>query len=104
MDYNEDKVDEITMALLCLVMSGDEKGGQAWKTFETRTLDRLHAKGWIADPKMQSPYVQLTSEGVAMAKALFAKHCHLSCSPFGLTRFRSSSLRDQLQPVEAESQ
>jgi len=55
MDYNEDKVDEITMALLYLVMSRDERGGQAWKTFETRTLDRLHAKGWIADPKMKSP-------------------------------------------------
>ena len=75
MDYNEDRVDEITMALLYLVMSGDEKGGQAWKTFEAQTLDRLHAKGWIGEPKRRSPYVRVTPEGVAMAKALFAKHC-----------------------------
>jgi len=75
MAYNEDKVDEITMALLYLVMSGDENGGQAWKTFEAQTLDRLHAKGWIAEPKRKSPYVQVTPEGMSMAKALFAKHC-----------------------------
>ena len=75
MDYDEDKVDEITMALLYLVMSRGEQGGQAWKTFETRTLDRLHAKGWIADPQSRSPYVQVTPEGVTMTETLFAKHC-----------------------------
>ena len=75
MDYDQDKVDELTMALLYLVMSRREQGGQAWKTFEARTLDRLHTKGWIADPKSRSPYVQVTPEGVTMAKTLFAKHC-----------------------------
>ena len=74
MDYDKDKVDEITMALLYLVMSHDEWGAQAWKTFEWATMDRLHAKGWISQPKSKAASVRVTPEGVKKAEELFRKY------------------------------
>lgn len=75
MDYDKDKVDELTLALLYLAMSRDEWGAQAWKTFEWATMDRLHEKGWISEPKGKSALVRVTPEGVNKAEALFRKHC-----------------------------
>ena len=43
MDFNEDKVDEFTLALLCLVMHDEtEEGARAWKGFDWDTMNRLH--------------------------------------------------------------
>ena len=74
MEYDKDKVDEMTMALLYLVMSEDVWGGQAWKTFEWATMDRLHEKGWISDPKSKAASLRVTPEGVRQATELFKKH------------------------------
>ena len=74
MDYDKDKVDEMTLALLYLVMSRDGEGGQAWKTFEWATMDRLHEKGWISDPKSRSASVWMSKEGADKAEELFRKH------------------------------
>jgi hypothetical protein len=41
----------------------------AWKGFEWATLDRLHAKGLIGDPKNKNKSVALTDEGVTEAVA-----------------------------------
>jgi DNA-binding PadR family transcriptional regulator len=35
------------------------------------TLDRLHAKGYIADPKSRDKSVAMTEEGKARAEELF---------------------------------
>lgn len=53
MDYDPDKVDEMTLALLYLVTTERQEGlgARAWKGFDWSTLDRLHAMGWIQDPK-----------------------------------------------------
>ena len=76
MAYDKDKVDEMTMALLDLVMwqeRGDEFG-RAWKGFDWDTMDRLHEKGWICDPKGKAKSVGVTPEGLEKARELFRKH------------------------------
>lgn len=63
MDYDRDKVDEMTLALMYLVMTRQGEGGKAWKGMDLVTLDRLHRKGWISDPRGRTPSVDVTPEG-----------------------------------------
>ena len=77
MEYHQDKVDEMTLALLYLVMHmriEEGSGARAWKSFDWDTMNRLHEKGWIADPKKKAKSVGVTEEGFKKAEALFGKH------------------------------
>ena len=48
MQYDIEKVDEVTMALLYLTVHDETHfGARAWKGFDWETLNRLHAKGMI---------------------------------------------------------
>ncbi len=71
MDYDKTKVDEATLALMCLVAFDDGPAKRAWKGFDWDTLDRLHERGWIGDPKSKARSVVLTEEGFRRAEALF---------------------------------
>lgn len=75
MNGDEDKVDELTMALLFLVMSRNPQGGRAAKAFDLATLDRLHRKGWIREPRVKDYALEVTPEGVRQAEAAFRRHC-----------------------------
>jgi hypothetical protein len=74
MEYDKDKVDEMTMALLYLVMWQDGGYDRAWKGFDWDTMDRLHQKGWISDPRGKAKSVAVTSEGANKAQDQFRKH------------------------------
>ena len=51
-DFEKDKVDEMTLALMWLVFHQDRDGAaRAWKSFDWGTMDRLHEKGYISDPE-----------------------------------------------------
>ena len=51
MEYDKDKVDELTLALLYLVMHDESEGvARAWKGFDWDTMNRLHEKGFIGNP------------------------------------------------------
>ena len=71
MDYDRDKVDEMVLALLWLTPAGD---GRAWKGHDWDALDRLHAKGYISDPKSKAKSVVLSEEGERLSRELFARH------------------------------
>ena len=71
MDYDKDKVDEATLALLYLSLSRTPTGGRAWKAFDLQTLERLHRKGWLAAPRIKDIAVELTPAGAAKAEELF---------------------------------
>jgi Domain of unknown function (DUF6429) len=47
MDFNRDKVDAMTLALLSLVTTRDKNGYRAWKGFDWGTMDRLYEKGYV---------------------------------------------------------
>ncbi len=75
MQFNEDKIDEMTLALLYLVMHDEsEFGARAWKGFDWDTMNRLHEKGFIANPIGKAKSVGVTPEGCKKAKELFEKH------------------------------
>jgi hypothetical protein len=75
MEYDQDKVDEMVLALLFLTMFEETPdGARAWKGHDWNVLDRLHAKGYISDPRSKGESVVVTEEGVKQARALFAKY------------------------------
>jgi hypothetical protein len=74
MNYDTDRIDEMTLALMYLVMSRGREGGLAWKGFDWLTMDRLEQKGWISDPKVKGATVRVTSGGMKRAEELFRKH------------------------------
>jgi len=73
MDYDSDKVDDYTLALLYLVTWEQHKGSgaRAWKSFDWETMNRLHQKGYISDPKGKAKSVAMSEEGLDKAKELF---------------------------------
>ncbi len=74
MEYDEDKIDEIVLALLYLTSETDNYGTRAWKGQDWEAMNRLHEKGYISDPKTKAKSVVLSEEGVKMSKELFFKH------------------------------
>lgn len=71
MEYDEDKVDQLVLALLYLTL---HDGMRAWKGFDFDSLDRLYAKGLIHDPKNKSKSIVFTEDGLTRAQALFEAH------------------------------
>jgi hypothetical protein len=74
MEYDKEKIDEMVLALMWLVLHGDRHEVRAWKSFDWDTLDRLHAKGLISDPKSKAKSVALSDEAVKLSEMLFKKH------------------------------
>jgi len=65
---DNDRIDDAVLALLQLVLHDDVR---AWKGFDWDTLDRLHAKGLISDPRTNAKSVVLTEEGLRQSERLF---------------------------------
>lgn len=74
MEYDEDKVDDMVLALLYLTTSQDEYATRAWKGLDWEAMERLHEKGYISDPQGKSASVVLSEEGARRSKALFFAH------------------------------
>ncbi len=73
MAYDQNEVDDVVLALLTLTTHGDGPNIRAWKAHDWETLDRLHERGYISDPKSKAKSVELTPEGVKRAKHLFTQ-------------------------------
>jgi len=74
MDYDVAKLDEIVLALLHLNAFTDSGATRAWKGFDWDSLDRLHARGLITDPKSKAKSVVLTEDGARLGEELFRRH------------------------------
>ncbi len=74
MKYDMDKVDEMTLALLKLTSFSDEKETRTWKNHQWESMDRLHEKGYISDPKGKARSVAFTEEGRKQSEELFKRH------------------------------
>lgn len=74
MEYDEEKVDEMVLALLYLVTFRDGPVVRAWKGFDWDSMDRLYEKGFIHDPKRKARSVILTEEGEWATRELFERH------------------------------
>jgi len=75
MDYDQDKVDEVVLALMYLTLHEERDGRpRSWKSFDWNALNRLHEKRWIDDPKNKAQSVVLTEEGLIRSQELFESH------------------------------
>jgi hypothetical protein len=54
MEYDATKLDEVVLALLHFNAHTDHGVTRAWKGFDWDSLDRLHARGCISDPKSKA--------------------------------------------------
>jgi len=75
MDYDKEKVDEFTLALLYLVVHDRQEGfgARAWKGFDWDTMNRLHEKGLISNPVGKAKSVGMTEKGFKKSESLFRK-------------------------------
>ena len=74
MDIDQEKVDEMVLALLYLTTFKDGPGLRAWKSHDWDVLDRLHENGYISNPASKAKSVVLTEEGGKLSRRLFEKH------------------------------
>src|SRR5438093_11498622 len=70
MEYDATKLDEVVLALLHFNAHTDHGITRAWKGFDWDSLDRLHVRGFISDPKSKAKSVVLTEEGARVAEEL----------------------------------
>ena len=71
-EFDRDKVDEMTLALMYLVIHDRDKyGARVWKGFDWDTMDRLHEKGYISDPARKAKSVVMSPEACAKSQELF---------------------------------
>lgn len=74
MKYDEEKVDEMVLALLYLTSSTERGITRAWKGQDWDVLNRLHEKGLISDPKSKAKSVVLSEDAAKESARLFSKH------------------------------
>jgi hypothetical protein len=73
-EVNQDKVDDMVLALLFLTTFADKPVSRAWKGQSWEVLDRLHLKGYISDPATKAKSVILTEDGAKRSQDLFEKY------------------------------
>lgn len=72
MEYNQEKVADVVLALLYLNSFEDEFDTvRAWKSFDWEALNLLHEKGFISNPKSKAKSVVFSEEGLEQAKKMF---------------------------------
>ena len=72
MDYDDDKIADAVLALLTLTMHDEsDLGCRAWKSHDWSIMERLHERGFIADPKNKKKSVWLTRTGMQRSRELF---------------------------------
>jgi uncharacterized protein DUF6429 len=73
-EVNEDKVDDMVLALLSLTTFEDKPRLRAWKGQSWEVLNRLHRKGYISDPATKAKSVILTQDGAKRSQDLFEEY------------------------------
>ena len=73
MDVDEEKLEQVVLALLHMNSFKEGDGRRAWKSLPWTILDSLHEKGYISDPANKNKSVWLTDEGAKLSEELFAR-------------------------------
>ena len=73
MEINNEKLDDVVLALLYLTAFNENDYYRAWKGHDWDTLKRLYEKGYISDPKSKAKSVVFSDEGYNKSKELFTK-------------------------------
>lgn len=68
MNFNTDAIDDAVLALLYLTVHDHNR---AWKNFDWDALNRLHERGFLANPVNKAKSVILTDKGLSESERLF---------------------------------
>lgn len=71
---DEELIDDAVLALMFLTLHEDRSSGglsRAWKSFAWESMERLHEKDLIMDPRSKAKSVLLTEEGRRRSEAAF---------------------------------
>lgn len=71
MEYDTAKIEEVLLALFGVF---EFENGRVWKRYDFASMDALHAKGLITEPRGRHESVYLTDEGRRLARTLAVKH------------------------------
>lgn len=74
MQYDQEKVDDMVLALLYLGMFSERSVRRAWKSFDWAALDTLHQKGYISNPESAAKSVAVNDMGAKVEERLFNQH------------------------------
>ena len=74
MEVDEEKVDDMVLALLYLTTFEDKPRLRAWKGHNWDSMDRLHRKDFISDPATKAKSVVLTDAGAKRSQELFERY------------------------------
>ena len=66
-------MDDTVLALLFLTSFQRGETTYTWKGQDWETMERLHEKGYISEPRSKAKSVVMTDEGVARSRELFEK-------------------------------
>lgn len=70
MKLDNEKIDEAVLALLLL---GLHDGSRAWKGFDWESMNRLHEKGYISDPRGKAKSIVFSPQGIQEAERLLTE-------------------------------
>ena len=74
MEHNEEKIDEMVLALLYLTTFKDGPSMRAWKGQDWAAMERLYKAGYFSDPQNKAKSVRMTEEGLEKSRELFERH------------------------------
>ena len=74
MEVDQEKIDDMVLALLHLTTFDDKPRLRAWKGHSWDVLDRLHRKDYISDPATKAKSILFTDAGAKRSQELFEKH------------------------------
>jgi hypothetical protein len=72
--HDQDKVDQVVLALLHLTSWDEGRVVRASKTFDWDVMERLFLKGYIVNPFSKANSVVLTKLGQSLAAEFFRQH------------------------------
>ena len=95
MDFDEEKVDDFSLALLYLVVHDRQEGfgARAWKSFDWDTMNRLHEKGLITNPVSKAKSVGMTEKALKSREAFLRNFLWKIKSPPVIKPVEQTSLR-----------
>ena len=71
MQIDDDKIDDMVLALLHLTSFKEHDIVRTWKGHDWDALNRLHEKGFISDPKSKAKSVVFSDDGAKRSMELF---------------------------------
>ena len=74
MKFDQEKIDDMVLALLYLTSFEDHGQKRSWKNMDWDVMNRLFDKEYISDPKSKSKSIAFTETGFDRCKVLFDQY------------------------------